>query len=515
MGLDLALVADNVSKTFGATRALENASLSIRGGEVHGLVGANGSGKSTLIKILTGIYVPDEGQLAIWGNEVTLPVRKPTEIGIAVVHQRLGLDDGATVVESVGTGVGYQHGRAWQVNWRTERARCRASAERLGIDIDPETRISDLPAAKRTVVGIMRALRNIHATTDRHVLILDEPTVSMSPREVALLEGVLANLTAAGDAVLLVSHRLKEVIDLCNSVTVLRDGQNQGIFDTQGLDEATLLRHMLGEDPTELSASNQGRESAPVAIQTRGLSGEQLRDISVEFHCGQITGFTGLVGSGHDEIPYLIAGSVQPRQGAIQLGDGESLPAGVRARMLKGISIVPGDRAKQALWLEGQAAENLSLPILGSFFRGGRLARSRENAHARKLMGDYTVRPLLPTAPVTNFSGGNQQKIVLAKALQTSPKVLVLHEPTVGVDANAKRQIYLMVRAAAARQTAVVVCSTDYEELAEYCDNVYVIRNGRIAKRLDGSDVTESMITAWCNSADGRSGPSDIGMELK
>jgi ribose transport system ATP-binding protein len=513
MDLALALVADNVSKTFGATRALENASLSLRGGEVHGLVGANGSGKSTFIKILTGIYVPDEGQLAMWGKAVTLPVRRPTEIGIAVVHQRLGLDNGATVVESVGTGVGYQRGKAWQINWRTERARCRDSAARLGIDIDPDARISDLPAAKRTVVGIMRALRNIHATTDRHVLILDEPTVSMSPKEVAILEGVLTNLTAAGDAVLLVSHRLKEVIDLCRSVTVLRDGRNQGIFDTKSLDESTLLHHMLGVDPMELGEISKVRISAPVAIEMQDLSGEQLENINVEIHSGRTTGFTGLVGSGHDEIPYLIAGSVRPRRGAILLRDGESLPTGVRARMRKGISVLPGDRARQALWLEGQAAENLSLPILGSFFHKGRLARSMEITHAKKLMSDYSVRPLLPTAPVVNFSGGNQQKIVLARALQTTPKVLVLHEPTVGVDANAKRQIYTMVRGAAAQQTAVVVCSTDYEELAEHCDNVFVIRDGRVVKHLEGSEITESAIMAWCNATDSRKPQSDNGTD--
>ncbi len=500
MGLDVALAADSVSKRFGATRALVDASLMLRGGEVHGLVGTNGSGKSTMIKIVTGIYAPDTGELSLWGNRISLPVRRPTDIGIAVVHQRLGLQDNATVTESVGSGVGYGRRVGYFVSWRSERRRCRALAERLGVDIDPNSHIGELPPAQRTVVAIMRALRNISSTGERHVLILDEPTVSMSPREVAILQAVLRRLTDAGDAVLLVSHRLGEVLNLCRRVTILRDGCNQGCYDAATLDETTLLRHMLGADPVELPPVTSPDDLAAAALTARGLSGDQLQNLNVELRRERIVGFTGLVGSGHDEIPYLVGGSVTPSSGTLT-ADGRELPRGVAARMRQGVVVVPGDGARQGLWLQAHAAENISLPVLRSFFRNGRLSRRREAAHARSLMTNYGIKPVRPTATMETFSGGNQQKVVLAKAMQSQPSVVVLHEPTVGVDANAKRQIYGLVRDAAARGTAIAVCSTDYEELAEYCDRIYVVRDGRVVTILDGPGLSESVIVAACNSS--------------
>ncbi len=501
MGQDLALDARQMSKTFGATRALRAASLAVRGGEVHGLVGTNGCGKSTLIKILTGLYVPDQGTLEVWGRSVDLPVRRPTDIGVAVVHQRLGLQLDATVVDSVGAGVGYGH-HAWFVNWRSERAWCAAEAERLGVPIDPRAKIGDLPAAQRTVVAIMRALRNLQSTGDRHALILDEPTVSMSPREVALLQAVLRRLTEAGDAVVLVSHRLQEVLGMCERVTVLRDGQNQGVFATADLDESTLLLHMLGRPPVQIPVAAGHADEHRVVLRADGLRGEQLSHLTVALRSGEIVGITGLVGSGHDEVPYLIAGSAAARAGRLTL-EGELLPGGVRARRRRGISVVPGDRARQALWLEAPVSENISLPILGQFVHRGMLSRSREVSHARQLMQTYSVSPVLPAAAANTFSGGNQQKMVMATALASQPRVLVLHEPTVGVDANAKRQIYAMVRTAAAAGTAVAICSTDYEELAEYCDQVHIVNDGRLVDTLHSPGLTESDILSACNRFSG------------
>lgn len=500
MDFTTALSAGGVSKRFGATQALVDASLAIDAGEVHGLVGTNGSGKSTMIKILTGLYEPDEGELSVWGEGVTLPVRRPTDLGIAVVHQRLGLQEDATVVESVGVGVGYGHGFGYRVNWSAERKRCQQMADALGVEFDPDARIDTLPAAQRAVVAIMRALRNLSATSDRHLLILDEPTVSMSPREVEILMSVLRRMTDAGDSVLLVSHRLGEVLTLCRRVTILRDGRSQGCHDSSSLDEATLLRHMLGTEPISLPSVQTADESSAVVLNARRLSGERLRDLDLDLRAGQIVGVTGLVGSGHDELAYLIAGSVTPTGGTLSAA-GQRLPRGVRARARQGISVVPGDRARQALWLQAQAAENISLPVLPQFFRRGRLSRRREVVHARKLMTDVGVVPVLPIASADSFSGGNQQKIVLGRALQSRPSVVVLHEPTVGVDANAKRQIYGLLRAASAAGSAIAICSTDYEELAEHCDRIHVISDGRLSAVLEGPGLSESMIVAACNAA--------------
>lgn len=500
MAVTTALSAAGVSKRFGGTQALDDASVSIGAGEVHGLVGTNGSGKSTMIKILTGLYEPDEGDLSVWGKDVTLPVRRPTDLGIAVVHQRLGLQADATVLESVGAGVGYGRGFGYRVSWNAERQRCQRMAEALGVEFDLDARIETLPAAQRAVVAIMRAMRNLSVTGDRHLLILDEPTVSMSPREVGVLMAVLQRMTDAGDSVLLVSHRLGEVLTLCSRVTILRDGRSQGCHDTSSLDEATLLRHMLGADPISIPPVQLADEASTVALSARGLSGERLQSLDLDLQPGRIVGVTGLIGSGHDELPYLLAGSVAPTAGALSI-DGDPLPRGVRARARKGISVVPGDRARQSLWLQAQASENISLSVLPEFFQRGRLSRRREVVHAQKLMTEVGCVPVLPTATADSFSGGNQQKIVLGRALQSKPSVVVLHEPTVGVDANAKRQIYGLLRDAAASGCAIAVCSTDYEELAEHCDRIHVISDGRLSSVLEGPGLSESVIVAACNAA--------------
>lgn len=498
-----AIEARSMSKSFGATRALQDVGLTMRSGEVHGLVGANGCGKSTLIKILTGIHAPDEGQLLVWGRPVTFPVRRLNDFGIGVVHQKLGLQPDFTVVESVGSGVSYagpNPGVGWRINWRAEQERCREAATALGVDIDPTARIEELPAAQKTVVAIMRALRNLGSSRARPVLILDEPTVSMSPKEVAVLEGVLRRITAEGGAVLLVSHRLTEVLTLCTRVTVLRDGLNQGEFLASELDESTLLTKMLGRAPEEVSSAPDIVGEREVVLTASGLTGVHLQDMDFVLRRGQITGFTGLVGSGHDEIPYLVAGSVRARRGKLTSPAG-ALPEGVRDRMRSGVAIVPGDRAKQALWTQAPAYENISLLSLGAFFINARLSRKREQNFAQALMTDFSVSPILPTLPIDTFSGGNQQKMVVGRAIRSNPTVLVLHEPTVGVDANAKRQIYSIVRSAAEQGAAVAVCSADYEELAEYCDLIYVIADGKLIQTLHNPGLSEAGILAACNQS--------------
>ena len=399
----VALDAIGMSKTFGATKALQAASLSVLGGEVHGLVGANGCGKSTLIKILTGLYPPDAGELSVWGRPVQLPVRRPTDIGIAVVHQRLGLQLDATVVETFGTGVGYGHNRMFGVNWRAERARCRAMADRLGVAISPTARIQELPPAQRTVVAIMRAMRNLQSTGDRHVLILDEPTVSMSPREVALLEAVLHRLTEAGDAVVLVSHRLSEVLNLCSRVTVLRDGKNQGTFATAELDQPTLLHHMLGRQPIDMPPAAERVDERRARLSINGLSGDLLDDLTVNLHRGEIIGFTGLVGSGHDEIPYLIAGSVNPTAGGMDL-DERPLPSGVRSRRRAGVSVVPGRPRPAGAVAAGQhGREHLATGVAQVCVQGCVVEAARDRPR-RKTDGRFSrcgrccrLRPPIPS----------------------------------------------------------------------------------------------------------------------
>ncbi len=487
-----ALRLHGLSKAFGPVRALDDVSLSVRRGEVHGLIGANGSGKSTLVKILAGYHVPDAGAVRVWGAGVPLPIADASRYGIATIHQDLGLIDELSVTENVVGSTGFGGRR---IKWRTQHARVHALLERLGIDVDPRADIEAIGRGQRTLVAVARAICEMEAHSgDQHLLITDEPTSALSSSEAGALWDLLRRVTENGGAVLFISHHLNEVRRMCDRVTVLRDGRVATSGDA--LTEDAMVEAMLGTayEAPELTTSKKG----DAVLQVRGLAGDGIADVTFDVAAGEIVGVTGLLGMGQERLPSLLAGHRTPEQGSVAV-DGRALPLGDAHRALAaGLAMVPADRQREGLWRDGSVAENLG--VVGRFWRRGRYDRGLERRSAAVLAERFGVVPRDPETRITALSGGNQQKVLLAKWLQTSPRVVLLHEPTQGVDVAAKGEIHRLVREFADREgAAVCLVSSDHEETADTCDRVLVMSRGRLAGALTRPHVTPQRILAMAN----------------
>lgn len=503
--LDLA----HVTKRYGGTVALDDVSLSISPGEVHGLIGVNGSGKSTLIKIITGLETPDSiGGFHVRGAHTDVPVRRPISLGIAVLHQQTGLVDSLTVVESVGVAVGF--GANWRpVSWAAERKSCLKLADELGVRIDPDAQVSSLSAAERTLVALMRSMRELAVGGSTPLLILDEPTTAFTSTEVDTLKRVVRHVADRGGSVLFVSHKLGEILDFCDRVTVLRNGVHVATRDTATLTTGDLIADMLGDTILPHESDDVARPTGKPTLRVRDLGSDMLHGYDLEIGPGEIVGVTGLAGSGHDDLPYLVAGTRPPARGTVEI-HGDPAPDSYRGRMSRGLALVPGDRLREGLWLEATAAENVNLPVLAGLWRRGRIRRDEEVRRAHAVLGPFGLSPNDPSLAATAFSGGNQQKIVLAKAIQEGCSLLVLHEPTVGVDIGAKAEIYALVAAAARSGTAILLVSNDHEEIATLSHRVDVLASGRVAGRLC-RDITEAGIAEHANKRHSPTTPSTGG----
>jgi ribose transport system ATP-binding protein len=490
--------ASGLAKAFGGTQALRGVDLEVRPGEIHGLIGQNGCGKSTFIKILSGYHAPDAGELEIDGEPVRLPVR-PGEVqrrGIGFVHQDLALAPGMTVLENLRLGR-YETTAYGRIRWRRERAQARELLAGVGLRIDPETPIRHVPQAERALIAFARAAREIERHPGGGLLVLDEATASLPSGSVELLSAAARRLVERGSSVLLVTHRLDEVLDLCDRVSVVRDGRLVALLDRDEADEATLIEAMLGRSLGELYPP-KARPQDEAVFSVRGLTGDVAQDVDLDVHRGEIVGVTGLVGMGHDELPYLLFGARRARAGAFRVG-GRAITRPTPAALRKaGVALLPADRKRASGSQTASVRENVTLPVLGSFFSGGLLHHRRERAHVLELLARFEVRPPLPDAPLSALSGGNQQKALLAKWLQRRPQVLVLHDPTQGVDIGSRARIFSIIREVAGDGVAVVIVSSEHEDLAHLCNRVLVMRRGRVGVELAGADVSEERIVEQC-----------------
>jgi len=491
--------ARHISKTFSGRTVLSDFNLEIMPGEVHGLVGQNGSGKSTFIKIIAGYYEPDadpEMSLRIRGQEITFPMRagESSNLELAFVHQDLGLVDTATVLENIRVRR-YNTSFGWRVPWRRERQYVRKLLEEFGVSCSPDRLIGSLNQVVKAQVAIARAFDQLRGVDDG-LLVLDEPTPYLPRDGVDRIFRTVREVAARGVAVLFVSHRLEEVFDLTTNVTILRDAKVVDTRPTASLTEQTLIEKILGRELDELYPEGHVPAKA-LAMSIDHVSGHEVNDVSFKLHRGEVLGLTGLLGMGWDRLPYLLFGADRATDGTLTT---DSVTVRLNTDMSctraieMGLALVPGNRLVDGSLQTATVRENLTLATLGTFYTQGLLRGRRERSTVRRVLHEYDVRPPEPDRAFSTLSGGNQQKVVLAKWFATNPKVLLLHEPTQGVDVGARAAIFKRIRDAASDGTAVLLASSEYEDLPHICDRVIVMRSGQSVAELSGAALTHERI---------------------
>ncbi|MFC4063531.1 sugar ABC transporter ATP-binding protein [Actinoplanes subglobosus] len=484
---------ENLSKTFGATRALDGAGLELRPGTVHALLGGNGSGKSTAIKILAGAYQADGGTIHIGAQSwpaAGYDAKAGWSAGLRFVHQDLGLFDELSIAENFALDHGWPRGRGGRIKWGELRQRVAQLLAVYGISADPSTVVGRLRPAQRTMLAIARAVQD-HDGADR-VLILDEPTAALPQHESEILLQAVRRRADQGQTVLIVSHRMQEVLSICDDFTVFRDGRTVANLVAAEPTEDELISHMTGAPVTvHEPAPARAGDTEPI-LEVQGLTGGPLDGVDLTVRAGEIVGVAGLVGSGRTSLLKTVFGEHAPATGTIALS-GVPAAAGIPNRMAAGVAYLPEDRLGEAALNDLTVRENLSAAVLPRLWRRGRMAPDTE---AENLVSTYRVRTPSADAAFLSLSGGNQQKVVLARWLRRDPRLLLLDEPTQGVDIMSRRDIYAAIRQASARGCAVLVVSSDFVELTELCDRVTVLRRGRIVTDVSGDALTADHLTA-------------------
>jgi ribose transport system ATP-binding protein len=487
----------HISKTFPGQRALDDVSITLNRGEICALVGENGSGKSTLIKILAGFYEADPGGTVTFGGH-TISVDGRHGAGsewrdhVRFIHQDLGLVESLGALDNLALGNGFETGFGGRIRWRRETARARELFDEFGLDFDLRAPVATLSGVERTMIAVARALRDFESSEG--LLILDEPTAALPISEVEFLFAAVRRLAARGASVLFVSHRLEEVMQLADRVIALRDGRLVGDRPAAGLDHQALIGMIIGRSLEGLYPQDHP-DSSQVRLRARGLVGRRIDGIDLEVRAGEILGVGGLNSSGRDELADLLFGLGEVDAEEIVI-DGETVDLhSPRAAMRHGVALVPSNRAKRGMIGLHSVRENVTLPALRPIVRAGLVNRRRERDEVLLWCGRVNLDPMLIERPLAQYSGGNQQKAVIAKWLRRVPNVLLLDEPTQGVDIGAKAAVYELIVEAAAAGAAVVVCSSDNEELAELSDRVIVLSDGRISAELRRSQLDVDRLT--------------------
>ena len=489
------IAARNVSKSFFGNRVLREVSIELRPGRIHALLGENGAGKSTLINLLSGALPSDSGSLEVDGVAVdrfTPPDAR--RAGVAVVQQELSLTSQLSIAENIGLG-DYPR-RFGFIDYKALARRARAVCAMVGLDDDISTPVGDLPLGRRQMVEIAKALYR-----EPRALILDEPTSSLSAHETQRLTRLLARLRAQGVAILYISHRLNEVMALCDYVTILKDGAVTADRELAGVDADGLVRLMVGRDPGDLFPKWQPNAEGTTIVSVRGFSCGTARDIDLDLRRGEVFGVGGLVGQGQEDLILGLYGARSASARAAEFNGVNGLPGSVLKANALGLAYVPADRKREGLHLIHPISFNMLLPGYGRA-RGLCLRdRTRERDLARTLAGRLAVKGDL-VRPVQTLSGGNQQKVALAKWMPNAPAIWLLNDPTRGVDVETKREIYGLLRRFAAEGAAVLISSSDTPELVHLCDRVAVMREGRVVARIDRAALSEAAIVAAAMGAD-------------
>jgi len=498
-----------LTRSFGATRALDGADLTLRPGTVHALLGGNGSGKSTAIKILAGAYLADGGTIEVGASvfEATgYTARLGRDAGLRFVHQDLGLFGELSIAENFALDHGWPTAAGARIRWSVLRARVAALLERYEIDASPDAPVGELRPAQRTMVAIARAVQDDEGV-DR-VLILDEPTAALPQHESELLLRSVRRRADLGQTVLIVSHRMQEVLSVADDYTIFRDGRTVARLVDATPTEDELISHMTGRAVSRAGAcdtpdaADPARDTPDLVLEVRELVSGPLAGVDLSVRAGEVVGIAGLVGSGRTSLLKTIFGQHAPAAGVIRIaGREQGSRDAVGRRMAEGVAYLPEDRLGEAALNGLTVVENLSASVLRSFWGLWGMSRRAERDQAGGLVGRFKIKTASIDAVFGALSGGNQQKVILARWLRRRPRLLLLDEPTQGVDVMSRRDIYAAIRDAAAQGCAVLVTSSDFVELCTLCDRVVVLQKGRTAAQVAGAALTVDHLTALTQSA--------------
>jgi len=480
---------EHAEKHFGAVHALADGDIELFGGEVHGLVGENGAGKSTLVKILAGVHRPDSGRLLLDGEEAIFDNAKQSQAaGIAIIFQEPTLFPDLTVAENIF--VGAQPLKSFRrIDGRKMRRDAAAVFDQLGVRIDPDRVARGLSIADQQLVEIAKAL-----TANARVIVMDEPTAALTSSEVERLFGIVETLRLRGAAVLFVSHRLDEIFAICQRITVMRDGRHVLTKPTGELTVQSVIRAMVGRDMDALFPKAQ-TEPDRVVLKVDRLTREGVfTDVSFEVRSGEIVAFAGLVGAGRTEVARAIFGIDRWDAGSVEIDGRRLRPGSPTAAMAAGVALVPEDRRQQGLVMDFSIERNIALASLGRVQHAGLIPRGAERRFAR----DWVMRLQLKygrlTNPVWTLSGGNQQKVVLAKWLARKPKLLIVDEPTRGIDVGTKAEVHRLLSELAAQGVAVLMISSELPEVLGMADRIVVLFEGRVMREFSRAEATEDAI---------------------
>lgn len=505
------LKIENLSKHFGGARALDQVHLTVCRQEVHGLLGHNGSGKSTLIKTVAGFHVPDPGG-RMWfdGKEVSLPMPfgMARDLGISFVHQHLGIIPSLTVLENLLLGDLATENR-WKIDWGREAQDARELFDRYQISVDPMSTVHDISPVERALLAIVRAFRDLGKVGNGGLLILDEPTPFLPRKDVQRLFALVRQVVSDGAGVIFVSHDIDEVLEITDRATVLRDGSVAGTFETKGIGKDDIVEMIVGHRLERRAKPPSARQES-TALNVTGLNGGIVQDVELQVAKGEIVGLTGLIGSGYDEIPYLLYGAKKARSGKFILDgkqkvDGFVAEATPEHAIAQGMVLIPADRQNNAVIGSLSVKENLSMPVYHRLGSPWAIVSRVLSDNAHSLMEAFDVRPRDAELDIQNLSGGNQQKAVMAKWLQLAPTLILLDEPTQGVDVAAREQLFEHLRTVAGKGAAIIVASSDFEQLEALCDTVMIFDRGRVVSVLRGDDIAKNTIAEHCFGAEKQS----------
>lgn len=480
------LSASNISKSFIGVRALNNIDITINAGEIHCLAGENGCGKSTLVKCISGVYTPDEGTIQIEGQ--TCGSMTPIEAmnhGIQVIYQDLSLFQHMTVAENIAISkLKFENTKI--INWKTIKAIAKEQLDKIGVTMDLDETVGEISMANKQMVAICRALAQ-----NAKILFMDEPTTALTKTEVSHLMKVMLELKKKGLAIVFISHKLDEVFEVADKITIFRNGNKIGDFNSSDLDEKSLSYYMTGREIEYPRYHRTYKDNTPILSVEHLTRKGQYEDISLTVRPGDIIGLTGLLGSGRTELAMSLFGLNKTQAGVIKVNGKEVDINSPMVAKKYGIALLPEDRSREGLFIERKIKENISAPIIDTICKKGIVNRKKENEIAEKYVEELKVRTPSIETVVGTLSGGNQQKVVISKWIATSPKVFIMDTPTVGIDIGSKAEIYEQIHKFADEGMAIILISDEIQEVMANCNRVLVMAHGKCVVELSEEDLMQ------------------------